>query len=275
MGEGLRNTISLRGRSGAQGFLHWSANFDEVQDFEGQIRGLAGGTGLMSDAAFNAGTRSQPLGDAKAGQSADLDALAAYVASLSSFANSPRRNNDGTLTAAAIAGRDVFASANCAQCHSGTAFTNSAAANLNNIGTIRQPGSGNRLGGPLTGIDAPTLRDVWATAPYLHDGSAATIAAAITAHSGVTISGTEPDEPRRVRGADRCAGNLRADSEPRADDHQPGHAEQQHGCRGDLADQRKRSGRQRAHVQRDGLAGGPHDQCDAPAASPERRPRSE
>ena len=30
--------ISLRGRSGAQGFLHWSANFDEVQDFEGQIR---------------------------------------------------------------------------------------------------------------------------------------------------------------------------------------------------------------------------------------------
>ncbi len=190
MGEGLRNTISLRGRSGAQGFLHWSANFNEVQDFEGQIRGLAGGTGLMSDAAFNAGTRSQPLGDAKAGQSADLDALAAYVASLSSFANSPRRNNDGTLTAAAIAGRDVFASANCAQCHTGTAFTNSAAANLNDIGTIRQPGSGNRLGGVLTGIDAPTLRDVWATAPYLHDGSAATIAEAITAHSSVAISGT-------------------------------------------------------------------------------------
>ena len=49
MGEGLRNTISLRGRAGmAQGFLHWSGNFDEVQDFEGQIRALAGGTGLMT-----------------------------------------------------------------------------------------------------------------------------------------------------------------------------------------------------------------------------------
>ena len=48
-----------------QGFLHWSSNFDEVQDFEGQIRTLAGGTGLMTDAAFNAGTRSQPLGDAE------------------------------------------------------------------------------------------------------------------------------------------------------------------------------------------------------------------
>ena len=58
MGEGLRNTVHLRGRAGAQGFLHWSGNFDEVQDFEGQIRALAGGTGLMSDAEFNTGTRS-------------------------------------------------------------------------------------------------------------------------------------------------------------------------------------------------------------------------
>ena len=65
LGEGLRNTISLRGRAGAPGRLHWSDNFDEVQDFEGQIRTLAGGTGLMSDAAFNTGTRSQPLGDAE------------------------------------------------------------------------------------------------------------------------------------------------------------------------------------------------------------------
>ncbi|HYV29198.1 MAG TPA: hypothetical protein VFA77_16815, partial [Candidatus Eisenbacteria bacterium] len=32
--------------------------------------------------------------------------------------------------------------------------------------------SGDRLGGPLTGIDTPTLRGVAYTAPYLHDGSA-------------------------------------------------------------------------------------------------------
>jgi hypothetical protein len=36
----------------------------------------------------------------------------------------------------------------------------------------------------------PTLRDAWATAPYLHDGSAATISAAITAHAGVSLSAT-------------------------------------------------------------------------------------
>ena len=41
-GEGLRRTISLRGRAGSAP-LHWSGNFDELQDFEGQIRAFAGG----------------------------------------------------------------------------------------------------------------------------------------------------------------------------------------------------------------------------------------
>jgi hypothetical protein len=49
----------------------------------------------------------------------------------------------------------------------------SGAATLRDVGTIRQPGSGKRLGAQLTGIDPPTLRGLWDTAPYLHDGSAA------------------------------------------------------------------------------------------------------
>jgi cytochrome c peroxidase len=192
-GEGLRNTSSLRGRAGAQGFLHWSNNFDEVQDFEGQIRALAGGTGLMSNTQFNAGTRSEPLGDAKAGLSADLDALAAFVASLNAFAPSPLRNADGTLTAAATAGKQVFQARGCAGCHGGSGFTASAANNPVDIGTI-DADSGNRLNGPLSGIDIPTLRDVWATAPYLHRGSAATLGDAIRAHAGVTVTDAElPD----------------------------------------------------------------------------------
>lgn len=187
-GEGLRNTIALKGRGGmGQGFLHWSANFDEVQDFEGQIRNLAGGTGLMSDALFNAGTRSQPLGDAKAGLSADLDAMAAYLASLNTFAPSPLRNPDGGLTAAALAGKSVFQAQNCASCHSGVPFTASAdATQLKNVGTLK-PSSGKRLGGVLPGTDVPTLRDVWATGPFLHDGSAPTLADAVRAHNGTTL----------------------------------------------------------------------------------------
>ncbi len=186
-GEGLRNTISLRGRAGAQGRLHWSNNFDEVQDFEGQIRTLAGGTGLMTDAQFNTGTRSQPLGDIKAGVSADLDALAAYMASLNTFDPSPARSSSGALTAVGTQGRDLYAALNCASCHSGTAFTRSAVDNPASIGSLKAS-SGQRLFSTLSGIDVPTLRDVWATAPYLHDGSAATLEAAVRAHNNVTVS---------------------------------------------------------------------------------------
>ena len=189
-GEGLRNTISLRGRAAGQGRLHWSGNFDELQDFEGQIRSLAQGQGLMADSLFTAGTRNQPLGDKKAGLSADLDALAAYVASLSTFDRSPNRNANGSLTTAATAGRAVFAT-QCSSCHSGTDFTDSAAGVLRDVGTMKQPSSGKRLNGTLTGIDTPTLKDAWATAPYLHDGSAATVEAAIGAHRGMTLSATD------------------------------------------------------------------------------------
>ena len=191
-GEGLRNTINLRGKGGmAHGLLHWSGNFDEVQDFERQIRDLAGGTGLLSDATYNAGTRNQPLGDAKRGLSADLDALAAYVGSLDAVDPSPQRNADGTLTAQAVAGKAVFAAANCANCHGGTNFTlSNNASGLQNIGTVK-PGSGTRLGAALTGIDVPTLRGVWGTGPYLHDGSALTLAAAVQAHAGITVAATD------------------------------------------------------------------------------------
>jgi YVTN family beta-propeller protein len=186
-GEGLRNSIALAGRAGAQGFLHWSGNFNEIHDFEGQIRNFSGGTGLMTDAQFNTGTRSLPLGDNKAGVSADLDALAAYVFSLNAFPPSPYRASAGAMTADAVAGKAIFQSLNCAQCHTGSAFTESGAATLRNIGTLK-PSSGSRLGGPLAGIDTPTLRDVWATAPYLHDGSSATLGEAVRAHNGVNLS---------------------------------------------------------------------------------------
>ena len=191
MGEGLRNTTDLRGKAGTgQGPAHWTGNFDEIQDFEKQIRDLGRGTGLMADRDFNSGTRAQPLGTPKAGLSADLDALAAYVTSLTSEVPSPNRNADNSLTAAAVAGREVFRTANCSQCHSGSAFTDSAVNNLRNVGTLKVA-SGQRLGALLTGLDTPTLRGVWNTAPYLHDGSAPTLAAAVQAHQGVVLSSAE------------------------------------------------------------------------------------
>jgi YVTN family beta-propeller protein len=217
-GEGLRNTVSLRGRAGAQGRLHWSGNFDEVQDFEAQIRAFAGGTGLMTEAQFAAGTRAQPLGDRKAGVNADLDALAAYVSSLTQVAPSPLRAADGTLTAGAAAGETLFASFGCADCHGGRAFSSSATRGPVDVGTVRQPGSGRRLGGPLAAIDPPTLRDAWATAPYLHDGRAATLSDAIRAHRGLSASDAEVAQLARyvaeigdARGVPPRAAGLRAE----------------------------------------------------------------
>lgn len=181
-GEGMRNTISLLGHGGdAHGPMHWSANFDEVHDFENDIRGPQSGMGLMSDGDFETGTRSEPLGDPKAGVSASLDALAAYVTTLDTFPRSPYRNADGSLTVDAEAGRVLFESPalGCTSCHAGPRLTDSTFLGpgvplLHDVGTITEA-SGQRLGGPLTGIDTPTLHGLWNNAPFLHDGSAATV----------------------------------------------------------------------------------------------------
>jgi MYXO-CTERM domain-containing protein len=174
-GEGLRNTTSLLGKRGiGQGRLHWSANFDEVQDFEHDIRNAFNGTGFMSDADFMTGTRNTTLGDPKAGVSRELDDLSEYVTSLDRVRPSPFRAPDGGLTADGRAGLAIFVRAGCAECHSGPDLTDSSTGMLHDVGTLR-PTSGKRLNGPLEGIDTPTLRGIWATAPYLHDGSAATL----------------------------------------------------------------------------------------------------
>lgn len=185
-GEGLRNTITLRGHGGTkQGPLHWTGNFDEVQDFENQIRGFAGGTGLIANGSPHA-----TLAAPNAGRSADLDALAAYLAALTSPGESPHRQATGAPTAAAVQGATVFARNHCFTCHSGPEYTRSALNVFADIGTAK-PASGGRLGGTLPGFDIPTLRGLWATAPYLHDGSAATLEDAVSAHQGVSLTGEE------------------------------------------------------------------------------------
>jgi cytochrome c peroxidase len=179
-GEGLRRTISLLGRRGTgQGRVHWTGNFDEIQDFEHDMRAAFGGTGFLSDAQFNTGTRATPLGDRKAGLSPDLDALAAYVASLDRVPASPFRQAGGELTADGAAGRQLFRQLGCASCHSGPDFTDSATGVRHDVGTLK-PSSGRRLGQPLTGLDTPTLKGLWLTGPYLHDGSAPTLMDVLT-----------------------------------------------------------------------------------------------
>lgn len=230
-GEGLRNTTSLLGRRGAgHGPIHWSANFDEVQDFEHDIRGAFNGLGFLTDEQFEEGTRNTTLGDPKAGLSPELDALAAYVTSLDRVNPSPFRNPDGTLTEEAWRGREVFLRAGCAECHGGPDFTDSAPGVRHDVGTI-SPTSGGRLGGPLDGIDTPTLRGIWETAPYLHDGSAATLLDVITTRNPDDRHGTTSDLSETER-KELVAYLLQIDNVPLEDEVEPRSlsAEKSRGC---------------------------------------------
>jgi hypothetical protein len=182
-GEGLRNTTSLWGRGGtAMGPLHWTGNFDEVQDFENDIRHAFSGLGFLADAEF--ATCEDTLGPPKAGLDPSLDALSAYVTSLDAVPASPwPADPDGVV---------LLATKGCLDCHSGPLFTDSAldAPLRHDVGTILAS-SGSRLGGELDGFDTPTLLGVHATGPWLHDGRAATLEEAVTAHQGVDLSPEE------------------------------------------------------------------------------------
>jgi DNA-binding beta-propeller fold protein YncE len=204
-GEGLRNTHDLRGRSGmGHGPLHWTANFDEVQDFENDIRGPFGGAGFLDQALWDEGTRSDPLGDPKAGLSTELDALAAYVSSLTGAAPSPWRPGEFN-TVDGEAGELLFADLACTDCHAGGTFTDSGT-ELYDVGTIT-PDSGQRRGEELTGFDPPTLRGVHASPPYLHDGSAATLMDVLTTRNPTDLHGAT--SPLTAEALDQLVAYLR------------------------------------------------------------------
>ncbi len=173
LGEGLRNTLSLRGTSGTRfGNLHWSSNFDEVQDFEVQIEQLNGADGLIPGITFTENT--SPLTHVTAGESEELDALAAYVNSLgkNSVLKAPDQcGNNYTCQQERSNGSWQFQSHGCVDCHSGAAYRDGE---NHDVGTITVS-SGQGSGSLLSAIRTPSLIELWDTAPYLHDGSAATL----------------------------------------------------------------------------------------------------
>ncbi|WP_162030391.1 MULTISPECIES: hypothetical protein [unclassified Lentimonas] len=84
---------------------------------------------------------------------------------------SPALEN-GELSASALRGKLVFEQAKCIRCHSGEYFTDME---LHNIAT----GLGRETDQKF---DTPTLREVWRTRPYLHDGRAATLESIFKEH---------------------------------------------------------------------------------------------
>jgi hypothetical protein len=170
--EGLRNTQALLGLAWTHP-VHWSADRDEVQDFEHTIRGpLMQGRGLLR------GTLDKELGEPLRGRSAELDALAAYTNS-HEYVLSPHAK--GGLSDSARRGRELFHSreTRCSECHSGPFYADSRPdqeIKRHDVGTGRAD-TGEKLG---YAYDTPTLLGVYRTPPYLHDGSAATLADVLT-----------------------------------------------------------------------------------------------
>ena len=170
--EGLRNTMTLFGMAWTHP-IHWSADRDEVQDFEHTIRGpLMQGQGLIR------GSVHESLGTPNSGRSRELDALAVYSNS-HKFTFSPHAKSG--LSEAAQRGRELFQSGEtkCAECHRGPYYTDSVPVKpfkLHDVGT-GDDDPGEKMGPKY---DTPSLLGIYRSAPYLHHGKAATLEEVLT-----------------------------------------------------------------------------------------------
>jgi YVTN family beta-propeller protein len=175
--QGPRDTPSNAGGPINTGFLFRQAVRNTVLDYDETIRVEQGG-------AYH---RTDP------NQIPDLQALADFTNYAIPFPRNPYLSPDGTLTPLQATGKVLFDRACGSSCHSGPFLTDSGQGNpmldlsgsvkLHNIGTCVTSGqyqdqpSLDVEGHPRDAcyFDTPTLRGIFATAPYLHDGSAATL----------------------------------------------------------------------------------------------------
>jgi YVTN family beta-propeller protein len=151
-----RNTTGLFGMIETYP-LRWSAEWDESADSEFSIRFEQFGLGLIEGEMY------PTLGMPNQGRSYDLDCLALFIDSLLV----PERSY--SLTPAEQRGRILFESeeTQCSLCHPAPLYTD---LQTHDVGTAD---GGGEWFGPY--IDTPTLRFLYDSAPYLHDGSAETL----------------------------------------------------------------------------------------------------
>jgi YVTN family beta-propeller protein len=159
--DGPRNTTALFGVHETLP-MHWSGDLDELEDVENTVRTIQAGTGLATGAS-----NCDPSCDASPpnhGRAGDLDDLAAFMRSLRPSPQPPAGDFN-----AVTRGRALFfdARTGCAACHSPPLFTDRR---KHDVGTGHS--ADERKG---SSFDTPSLRGVFDTAPYLHDGSAATL----------------------------------------------------------------------------------------------------
>ncbi|MBL7183994.1 MAG: beta-propeller fold lactonase family protein [Anaerolineae bacterium] len=164
---GPRNTTSLMGMVETYP-LRWSGEWDESADSEFANRKENFGSGLI-DGDMNCSLSppdcvNQPPNQ---GRSYDLDCLALFIDSL------PPPPSPGPPSEAALRGQAIFnrADIECATCHPAPLYTD---LQMHDVGTVT---ADERIGPEF---DTPTLRGLYDSEPYFHDGSAATLYEAVT-----------------------------------------------------------------------------------------------
>nr|WP_245243594.1 beta-propeller fold lactonase family protein [Mesobacillus selenatarsenatis] len=193
------------------GLFMWDGSRDDFEDYLLTVQGEMGG--MMK---YDAGN---PLPEDIAHM---YDAMFAFLDNPESFPppKSPYRLKDGELSEAALEGKELFeGKAGCLSCHGGNNFTDSVKAvdrngqlTTDNQDFLYDIGTSNTLDKESAGdaraamknprdqkrFDTPTLRGVWATAPYFHDGSAKTLEDAISRHNTKELSGLTRGEITKI-----------------------------------------------------------------------------
>lgn len=169
---GPRNTTSLLGMVETYP-LRWSGEWDESADSEFANRKENFGSGLI-DGAMNCALSPPDCVDQppNQGRSYDLDCLAAFIDSLQ-VPLSPSHTQGEPLTGAEQRGQAIFnrPALDCLSCHPPPLYTD---LQMHDVGTAT---ADERIG---PAFDTPTLRGLYDSAPYFHDGSAATLYDALT-----------------------------------------------------------------------------------------------
>ena len=154
--DGPRNTPALFG-VGQTLPIHWPGDLDELQDVEITIREIQFGNGLVEGKVHDS------LGSPHSGLSTELDALAAYLSSIQ-VPPSPFEGDSEAIDH----GKSLFETLGCQTCHTPPLYTDLKS---HNVGT-GDPAKEKNSHGRGTAFDTPSLRGIWLTPPYFHDGSA-------------------------------------------------------------------------------------------------------
>jgi YVTN family beta-propeller protein len=152
--DGPRNTPVLFGLASSAPYT-WSMNWVDLNQVDEKVRWLQAGTGLADEQS--------------AGSLLDIRLLVDYLTDVPAPAASPYQAESSVIEN----GQALFDSQGCAECHVGEAGVDGQA---HDVGT----------GGSF---DTPTLRWLWSSAPYLHDGSARSLAELFSLPGGHELVG--------------------------------------------------------------------------------------